>query len=311
MLERLLRAALLAGWLAAAAMAAARAEPVGGNAEGACAWRYMVAVPGALPAPVCIRNSTHFAADVCGAIEMLAGRHGLPPGFFARLIWQESRFDPNAVSPAGAEGIAQFIPSTARLRALDDPFNPAEALARSARYLAEMSEEFGSLGLAAIGYNAGEDRARRFLAGQPFMPGETRHYVHLITGHSVEQWRDDPPETVDFALAKERPFTEACLDLARNSRMSELRTASADWKPWGVQLGSHFSRASAEQIFTRVQARFDVLAGESPMFVAERNRSRGSRARTAVRIGRDTREESQELCSAIRRAGGFCLVVRN
>lgn len=253
--------------------------------------------------PLCIAQP-RFNEDVCGAIQTLARRHGLPPGFFARLIWQESRFDPNAVSPAGAEGIAQFIPGTARLRGLADPFNPALALARSAEYLKEMADAFGSLGLAAIGYNAGENRARSFLGGNPFMPGETRAYVRIITGLSVEDWRDDPPAEIDFALAEDKPFREACLDLAKNSRMTAFRAANGTWKPWGVQLGAGLSRDAAERIFDRVKARHAALDGEAPLFV-------GQRARTTVRVGRDSREESQELCAAIRSDGGFCLVVRN
>lgn len=252
-----------------------------------------------------------FNSDLCGALEMLAGEHGMPAGFFARLIWQESRFDPNAVSPAGAEGIAQFIPSTARLRSLSNPFNPAEALARSAEYLAEMAEEFGNLGLAAVGYNAGENRARSFISGQPFMPGETRHYVRVITGLSVEDWRKGPEEAPDFALAGETSFENACLDLAKNARLTAFQADQGDWKPWGVQLGSHFSRDVAERIFERVQAEYAVLADEEPIFVPERNRSFGARARITVRVGRDTREEGQALCTQIRQAGGFCLVERN
>jgi hypothetical protein len=263
-----------------------------------------------LPGPLCIAEAT-FDADVCGALETLSETFALPPGFFTRLIWQESRFDPNAVSPAGALGIAQFIPGTARLRALKDPFNPAEALTRSAEYLAEMRSRFGSLGLAAIGYNAGEERAQRFLGGAPFMPGETRHYVRVITGLSVEDWRDEPPDDVAFELDGDKPFREACLELAANRRISEMRVAGGEWKPWGVQLGSHFSRDAAARIFDRVQAAHAELAGVAPLFLPERNRSFGSRSRIAVRVGYETREESQALCGRIRQAGGFCLVVRN
>lgn len=245
-----------------------------------------------------------FNEDVCAAIERLSQEHDLPEGFFARLIWQESRFDPNAVSPAGAEGIAQFIPSTARLRRLADPFNPAMALARSAEYLAEMRDAFGNLGMAAIGYNAGENRARAFLAGNSFMPGETRAYVRIITGHSVENWRDDEPKSVDFDLAKDKDFKAACLDLAANSRMTAFRAENGAWKPWGVQVGAGRSRDAAERVFERVQARHGELAGESALYIR-------SRAQTTVRVGRDTRAESQALCQAIRNRGGFCLVVRN
>jgi hypothetical protein len=260
---------------------------------------------------ICITQDS-FNADVCTAIEQLADHHGLPAGFFARLIWQESRFDPNAVSPAGAQGIAQFIPGTARLRALADPFNPAEALERSAHYLAEMSARFGSLGLAAIGYNAGEDRARRFLDGNPFMPAETRDYVRIITGHGVESWRDAPPDDIDYALVQdETPFRDACIAMAQNRRQSSMVAAASDWKPWGVQVGAAFTQNAAARIFDRVQGQFSVLAGEKAMYVSERNLSFGRRARVAARVGRDTRAEGQALCRQIQQAGGFCIVTRN
>ncbi|TIP53605.1 MAG: lytic transglycosylase domain-containing protein, partial [Mesorhizobium sp.] len=71
-------------------------------------------------------------------IEAQAQQNGLPKDFFARLIWKESRFDPNAVSPVGAEGIAQFMPGTAKMRGLANPFDIEQALPASAKYLAEM-----------------------------------------------------------------------------------------------------------------------------------------------------------------------------
>jgi len=64
---------------------------------------------------------------ICDLIEAEADRNGVPRDFFARLIWKESRFDANAVSPVGAEGIAQFMPGTARLRGLADPFDIDQA----------------------------------------------------------------------------------------------------------------------------------------------------------------------------------------
>ena len=72
------------------------------------------------PERVCIREAEFFG-DVCKAIERYADGWRLPAAFFARLIWQESHFNPNALSRAGAQGIAQFMPSTARLRGLHDP----------------------------------------------------------------------------------------------------------------------------------------------------------------------------------------------
>jgi soluble lytic murein transglycosylase-like protein len=65
------------------------------------------------------------------------------------VIWQESRFNARAVSPKGAAGIAQFMPQTASWHGLADPFDPTEALRHSARYLRELRDQFGNLGLAA------------------------------------------------------------------------------------------------------------------------------------------------------------------
>jgi soluble lytic murein transglycosylase-like protein len=67
-------------------------------------------------------------AKICDALAA-AGENNLPVDFFARLIWQESRFDPTAVSRAGAQGVAQFMPATANSRGLADPFDPIESIA--------------------------------------------------------------------------------------------------------------------------------------------------------------------------------------
>src|ERR1700749_1261710 len=106
---------------------------------------------------------------------------GVPGGFFARLIWQESHFNANAVSYAGAEGIAQFMPATGRFNGLQNAYNPAEALWRSARYLSQLRQKFGNLGLAAAAYNGGEGAAARFIAGTGYLAVQTLDYVEIIT----------------------------------------------------------------------------------------------------------------------------------
>lgn len=141
----------------------------------------------------CISLST-YVPDTCRVIEATAKEAGLNPDFFVRLIWRESLFDAAAVSPAGAQGIAQFMPGTAKLRKLADPFNPAEALRASATYLAELRDAYGNLGFAAAAYNAGEGRLEGFLYRGNRLPPETRAYVPAITGYSATEWRDAPPE---------------------------------------------------------------------------------------------------------------------
>src|SRR5262249_19742072 len=100
-------------------------------------------------------NGTASVARICDALAAAAGENDLPVAFFARLIWEESRFDPTAVSRAGAQGVAQFMPATANARGLADPFDPMEAIAHSAKLLRDLRREFGNLGLAAAAYNAG------------------------------------------------------------------------------------------------------------------------------------------------------------
>ena len=77
-------------------------------------------------------------ATLCGIVEASAKAEGLPAGFFTKLIWRESSFRPTAVSPAGAQGVAQFMPGTANERGLIDPFDPASAIPASARFLNEL-----------------------------------------------------------------------------------------------------------------------------------------------------------------------------
>src|SRR5215204_115474 len=130
---------------------------------------------------------------MCLMVESAARAANLPLEFFARVIWQESRFQSDAVGPMTrsgrrAQGIAQFMPGTASERRLLDPFDPVQALPKSAEFLSELRDQFGNLGLAAAAYNAGPRRVQEWLAGTGYMPQETRNYVLAITGSTVEEW---------------------------------------------------------------------------------------------------------------------------
>src|SRR5438132_12180855 len=80
------------------------------------------------------------------------------------------------------------MPGTASERRLLDPFDPVQALPKSAEFLSELREQFGNLGLAAAAYNAGPRRVQEWLAGTGFMPAETRNYVLTITDSEPEKW---------------------------------------------------------------------------------------------------------------------------
>jgi hypothetical protein len=127
-------------------------------------------------------------AELCDIAADVAEAHDLPAAFFTNLIHQESGFKPRAVSPAGAIGIAQFMPATASSRGLRDPFEPVAALNASGKFLSELFEQFGNLGLAAAAYNAGPKRVQDWLAKRGPLPAETRHYVLKITGRPAEAW---------------------------------------------------------------------------------------------------------------------------
>src|SRR5208283_3374898 len=149
-------------------------------------------IPGALAEPH-EPASDNALATLCGIVESSAKAEGLPVNFFTRLIWRESAFQPHAVSPAGALGVAQFMPDAASERGLADPFDPAAAIPASAQLLAGLARRFGNLGLAAAAYDAGPNALADWLAGRGVLPLETRDYVLAITGRDVEEWRGGNP----------------------------------------------------------------------------------------------------------------------
>ena len=260
---------------------------------------------------ICIRKGA-FNADLCNVLEKFANASDIPPAFFARLIWRESLFRPEAISPKGAEGIAQFMPGTARQRGLQNSFDVIDALEASASYLAEMRGRFGNLGLAAAAYNAGEQGLARFLQSGR-LPIETRDYVFAITGNRAETWRDNPPDLAAPQLDADKSFQEACLTLAETRRMNEpVLAKSADWAPWGVKLAAHYRPAVVDLLFTRaIDSLPAPLDAERAMVVRQRGGNFGSRPRYAARIGRETRGDATKLCNQIRAAGVPCTVFKN
>lgn len=255
-------------------------------------------------------HSKSFIADVCTAIEREARANDLDPHFLARLLWRESLFDPSALSPAGAQGIAQFMPGTARIVGLRDPWNPAEAIAVSARYLAELSDRFGGAGMAAVAYNGGETRAANFRAKTGGLAFETQDYVLAITGLTAEKWRDNPPKTLDLRLDKTKPFHPACVTLAGKRRIKEFATPERSW-PWGVVLAVHSTRSGAQKMANRLTAQLrPALKGKRVGFV--RRRLRGSSRKVfAAQIGWDSRSQANAFCAMLRSRGGKCVVLKN
>jgi hypothetical protein len=145
---------------------------------------------------------------LCNTLFDSAQHNDLPVPFFANLIWQESRLRHNAVSPVGAQGIAQFMPRVAAAVGLADPFDPRQALPASARLLHELRERFRNLGFAAAAYNAGVHRVSEWLLHGGKLPRETQTYVVRITGRSVDEWRKSPLDESALRFARPLPCRE-------------------------------------------------------------------------------------------------------
>ncbi len=106
-----------------------------------------------------------------------AGRHGVDASLLAAVAQQESNFNSSAVSPAGAQGLMQFMPATAAELGVD-PLDPASAIDGAARYLGNLTRQFGSTDLALAAYNAGPGTVTRY-GGIPPYP-ETQNYVRSV-----------------------------------------------------------------------------------------------------------------------------------
>lgn len=247
---------------------------------------------------------------ICTLIEREADRHGIPRDFFARLIFKESRFDPGAVSPAGAEGIAQFMPGTAAMRGLDDSFDIEKALPASAKYLGELKTGFGNLGLAAAAYNAGEGRVNRWLSSGGFLPLETENYVLDIMGEPADVFTNAAYAGTVQPLHPKVEFGKACRTLPV-TMSAVVAMSTVHIKPWGIQVAGNVRRTAAIRQWQRVQARFTaLLEGHEPV-VSRARSARVPRGIYAVRIGAESRKEAENICSRLRQAGGACVVLRN
>ncbi|MDE4915702.1 lytic transglycosylase domain-containing protein [Methylobacterium sp. 092160098-2] len=276
---------------------------------------------------------------LCRLIDESAKARGLPVPFLTRLIWRESSFRVGVVSPAGAQGIAQFMPGTARERGLLDPFDPEQAIPHAAHLLSDLKSQFGNLGLAAAAYNGGAARVSKWLAGDGGLPAETRTYVAVITGRPVDDWRTGPAKAIEYpeggAPAKpegkdakdpkdpkdakeahpEAPQT--CLQVTASLRVPSrgdrfaLGLNEGPAAPWGIQLAGNFSKALALQSFNRARSAYAGVIGEvRPMIIGTRLRNRGTRAFYRIRIPAQSRQAADDLCGRIRKVGGACIVLR-
>jgi soluble lytic murein transglycosylase-like protein len=130
------------------------------------------------PSPHLLREAERRRAVWYPAMAAAACEAGVPVNLFDALIIQESRYNPVAVSPKGATGLAQLMPSSARILGVRNILDPRENMRGGARYLRSLLDEFGRFDLALAAYNAGAGRVRA--TGRVPRITETIHYVSNI-----------------------------------------------------------------------------------------------------------------------------------
>ena len=196
-----------------------------------------------VPPALAVEDGESLVASVCRIIDASALDQHLPVGFLTGLIWQESNFRPDAISPVGARGIAQFMPAVAAERGLANPNDPEAAIPKAAEFLASLKQRFGNLGLAAAAYNAGATRVADWLAGGGDLPPETRAYVMAVTRHPLEDWNGlGAAKLTDDAVF---PDSSCVHRVAAVSRGEPAVFVNSAWAPWGLQISSSFSKGSA------------------------------------------------------------------
>ena len=123
-------------------------------------------------------------------INASAQRHGVDPGLMKAMMHTESAFNPNARSPVGAQGLMQLMPATARRFKVSNPWNPADNIEGSAKYVAWLMRRFNNnVEFAVAGYNAGEGNVDKYNGIPPFK--ETRNYVKSVMSRYHSLYKND------------------------------------------------------------------------------------------------------------------------
>jgi len=223
----------------------------------------------------------------CHALREAAEASGIPVPFFARLLWQESRFKSNEVSQAGAQGVAQFMPETAAEVGLDDPFDPMKALPASAKFLRRLRDDFGNLGLAAAAYNAGPGRVQKWLAKESELPRETRDYVRIITGTKAEDWTE---RAEALAIRIDLPREAPCEGIGSLSKAKDVAWVPVNLTPSVASIIRKAEQLAARLTANRARKRFATLLrktasahGKARSMIAARAAGKSAKAR-AVRL---------------------------
>ena len=220
--------------------------------------------------------------ELCTTLIEVARANDLPLGFFTNLIWQESRFDYDAISPVGAMGIAQFMPDVAEKLSLD-AFDSRNALPASGRLLRTLRARFGNLGLAAAAYNAGPKRVSDWLEGRSTLPKETRDYVSIITGRQAAHWQDVKRQAALYRVPKHVPChrlpTFAVVEQAERAQQEQILAEE-------VRIAEQRIREAARRQIAEKESR-KIVARAARLQLAsrpQRTKSEAPRRQAVIRI---------------------------
>lgn len=135
--------------------------------------------PKAKPQPRGLKQLHKASAGLTHAVTAASQETGLQPALIHAVIATESGYDANAISPKGARGLMQLMPSTARALQIADPHEPVSNILGGARYLRELLDQFGTVELALAAYNAGPATVTKY--GNRIPPyRETQQYVRKV-----------------------------------------------------------------------------------------------------------------------------------
>jgi soluble lytic murein transglycosylase-like protein len=158
------------------------------------------------------KDTARAAATFREAVDQIAVKHNLPPALVHSVIRVESNYNPYAISPKGAQGLMQLIPSTARRFGVDNAFNPVQNLEGGVRYLKYLLELYhNDYRLALAAYNAGEGAVARYGGGVPPYK-ETINYLQQVRKRLMEarasekpkiEAKPEPPKPADHNVIRE------------------------------------------------------------------------------------------------------------
>ena len=164
----------------------------------------VVSTPTSAPLPGASGGDGPYKAEIDGA----AAKYGLDPALLRGLVRQESNFDPNAGSPAGAQGLCQLMPGTAAALGCTNVHDPAQNIDAGARYLRQQLDAFGGdVSKALAAYNAGPGAVKRYGGVPPY--AETQNYVRQVQAYA-DGYRGQSPQpaaALPVATAGSLPYS--------------------------------------------------------------------------------------------------------